>query len=308
MSELEDPNVVLRRALNIDPNASLEDAVDAVRRLHADMLNIRANTQQAHKLAREEQQLADRARDELKGLQRVIAELEEARKGNVQLVQVVANGPQQWRCSGCGKSFEGAKPSPSKWHTVKDCLDYQYAKHAEREEAEEEKEESEAAELRAKIESQQAFEKRLRESNESLVQRLTATQHEKYKLEKQVKLLKKAAKAAKAAEAAKAATTAEDNSESPAVSAVPESGAQAAIAQVCDELKAMLLEKNRAYGNSALEPVRVFSQASPVEQLLVRLDDKLSRLARGSGAGEDVVLDLMGYLVLLRVAQKRGAV
>lgn len=66
----------------------------------------------------------------------------------------------------------------------------------------------------------------------------------------------------------------------------------------------MLVQKNRAYGNSALEPLRLFSKATPMEQLLVRLDDKLSRLARGSDAGEDVVLDLLGYLILLRVAQR----
>jgi len=77
--------------------------------------------------------------------------------------------------------------------------------------------------------------------------------------------------------------------------------------QIMDECLAiarLLVEKNAAYGNSALEPVRVFSRATPVEQILVRLDDKLSRLARGSAAGEDVVLDLMGYLVLLRIAMR----
>lgn len=82
---------------------------------------------------------------------------------------------------------------------------------------------------------------------------------------------------------------------------------EADIATVCEEIRALLVEKNRAYGDSALDPVRVFSKASAVEQILVRLDDKISRLARGSAAGEDVVLDLMGYLVLLRVAQKRSA-
>lgn len=76
------------------------------------------------------------------------------------------------------------------------------------------------------------------------------------------------------------------------------------ITRECDAIKAMLLEKNRAYGNSALDPVRVFSLASPEEQILVRLDDKLSRLQRGEAAGEDVVLDLIGYLVLLRIARK----
>jgi hypothetical protein len=79
---------------------------------------------------------------------------------------------------------------------------------------------------------------------------------------------------------------------------------QAMIAEECEQLKSMLLAKNKAYGNSALEPVRIFSKADSEEQLRVRLDDKLSRLARGSADGEDVELDLMGYLVLLRVARR----
>ena len=76
------------------------------------------------------------------------------------------------------------------------------------------------------------------------------------------------------------------------------------ILDECLSIAEMLIEKNRAYGNSALAPVRVFSKASPEEQLLVRIDDKLSRLARGSAAGEDVVADLIGYLVLLRLARR----
>lgn len=76
------------------------------------------------------------------------------------------------------------------------------------------------------------------------------------------------------------------------------------IAEECDAVKALLIEKNIAYGDSAMDPVRVFSSASPVEQLLVRIDDKLSRIARGRAAGEDVTLDLIGYLILLRVAER----
>lgn len=80
-----------------------------------------------------------------------------------------------------------------------------------------------------------------------------------------------------------------------------------AIIQVLDEVRDMLLAKNAAYGNSALAPLRVFSRAPPDEQLRVRIDDKLSRLARGSVDGtEDTVLDLLGYLVLLRVQQRGG--
>lgn len=82
---------------------------------------------------------------------------------------------------------------------------------------------------------------------------------------------------------------------------------QNAIREECDALRDMLLTKNSDYGNSALDPVRIFSKASTVEQILVRLDDKLSRLARGRAAGEDVELDLLGYLILLRVARKMAA-
>ena len=79
---------------------------------------------------------------------------------------------------------------------------------------------------------------------------------------------------------------------------------------ICDEVKNLLLEKNKKYGDSALNPVRIFSNASPVEQLLVRIDDKLSRLKSGAGLlanDEDVVMDLMGYLVLLKIALKRNS-
>ena len=76
------------------------------------------------------------------------------------------------------------------------------------------------------------------------------------------------------------------------------------IAEECDALKAMLLAKNKAYGSSGLSPVRIFAKSDTVEQIRVRIDDKLSRLMRGSAAGEDVVLDLLGYLILLRIATK----
>jgi hypothetical protein len=80
---------------------------------------------------------------------------------------------------------------------------------------------------------------------------------------------------------------------------------QQAIANQCDHLKQTLLDKNRKYGNSALEPVRLFSKADPVEQIRVRIDDKLSRLQSAQiDDTEDVELDLAGYLVLLKVAKR----
>lgn len=78
------------------------------------------------------------------------------------------------------------------------------------------------------------------------------------------------------------------------------------ITTVCNEIRDLLLEKNRKYGDSALNPKRIFSKADAVEQIKVRLDDKISRLMnQQSDDDEDVVMDLMGYLVLLRVALKR---
>jgi hypothetical protein len=83
---------------------------------------------------------------------------------------------------------------------------------------------------------------------------------------------------------------------------------RAQIRAVCEEVKRTLLAKNRAYGNSALEPLRIFSRACPLEQINVRIDDKLSRLARGSEVnGDDTELDLIGYLVLRRVARKAAS-
>lgn len=78
------------------------------------------------------------------------------------------------------------------------------------------------------------------------------------------------------------------------------------ITAVCTEVLDLLLEKNRKYGDSALNPKRIFSKADAVEQIKVRLDDKISRLMnQQNDDDEDVVMDLMGYLVLLRVALKR---
>lgn len=78
------------------------------------------------------------------------------------------------------------------------------------------------------------------------------------------------------------------------------------IVTACEEICDLLLEKNAKYGDSALNPVRVFSKADPTEQLKVRLDDKLSRLRNSpDNEDEDVVLDLLGYLILYRIARKR---
>lgn len=75
------------------------------------------------------------------------------------------------------------------------------------------------------------------------------------------------------------------------------------LSNVLGDLETLLLQKNAKYGNSALEPIRVFSKGSAQEQLLVRIDDKLSRLRNTNiDEDEDVLTDLLGYLVLLKIA------
>lgn len=76
------------------------------------------------------------------------------------------------------------------------------------------------------------------------------------------------------------------------------------IWQACHEIAHMLIDKNISYGDSALDPVRIFSKADPREQLHVRIDDKLNRLMKGAEyPGDNDIDDLIGYLVLLKIAK-----
>lgn len=79
------------------------------------------------------------------------------------------------------------------------------------------------------------------------------------------------------------------------------------IREECESVKKLLLEKNAKYGNSAIQPKRIFSKQNSIEQIKVRIDDKLSRIQNMGFvdvSDEDTVKDLIGYLILLRVAQK----
>jgi hypothetical protein len=69
----------------------------------------------------------------------------------------------------------------------------------------------------------------------------------------------------------------------------------------------MLIDKNIAYGDSALDPVRIFSKADPAEQLRVRLMISISRLMKGTEyVGDNDIDDLIGYLVLLKIAKEKN--
>ena len=76
------------------------------------------------------------------------------------------------------------------------------------------------------------------------------------------------------------------------------------IWSTCHEIAHMLIEKNISYGNSALEPARIFSTADSTEQLKVRIDDKLNRVKNNQGfSGDNDIDDLIGYLILLKISR-----
>lgn len=80
---------------------------------------------------------------------------------------------------------------------------------------------------------------------------------------------------------------------------------QCKITEVVSQLQELLITKNKAYGNSALEPINIFSKNDAVDSLCARIDDKLSRIKNKglSDETEDTLFDLAGYLILLIIAR-----
>lgn len=76
------------------------------------------------------------------------------------------------------------------------------------------------------------------------------------------------------------------------------------IISTIEDIKETLLQKNKSYNNSIFEPVRVFSDSSPIDRVKMHLDEKLSRILLGHGYDkEDDYFDLLGYLILYKTLQ-----
>lgn len=76
---------------------------------------------------------------------------------------------------------------------------------------------------------------------------------------------------------------------------------------VLESIHEVLIEKNRKYGDAALNPNQTFSSCSAIELINVRIDDKLSRIRnRQNDEDEDPELDLLGYLLLKQIAKRRA--
>ena len=53
---------------------------------------------------------------------------------------------------------------------------------------------------------------------------------------------------------------------------------QNSIKWTCNEIRDLLISKNKAYGDSALQPENIISKLDNALAICARLDDKLSRI------------------------------
>jgi len=69
----------------------------------------------------------------------------------------------------------------------------------------------------------------------------------------------------------------------------------------------LLKSKNEAYGNTSLNPPKIFSKLDSTEAICARIDDKIMRIKNKGlvSATEDTVTDLIGYLLLLKMSMKK---
>lgn len=78
---------------------------------------------------------------------------------------------------------------------------------------------------------------------------------------------------------------------------------QQKIIEITDAMRELLLYKNEKYGDSALHPKRIFYKGDAVGSILIRLDDKLSRVMENNDRLPRVndVADIIGYCALLLI-------
>lgn len=73
---------------------------------------------------------------------------------------------------------------------------------------------------------------------------------------------------------------------------------QEKIEKIYESFKKLSIIKNERYGDSALNPVKIFSKADASNSILIRLDDKISRVINSDEIRKNDVCDIMGYLML----------
>jgi len=79
---------------------------------------------------------------------------------------------------------------------------------------------------------------------------------------------------------------------------------QQKIKDVLEGMKNLLLYKNRKYGDSAINPKKIFYKGDSTNSILIRLDDKLGRVMSNTEEKPRVndVADIIGYCTLLLIS------
>lgn len=73
---------------------------------------------------------------------------------------------------------------------------------------------------------------------------------------------------------------------------------------ILNSISKFLKEKNKRYGNSALEPSNMFFKGNSEEGLRIRIDDKLKRIKNSDVLRKNDIVDLIGYLIILCITKK----
>lgn len=79
---------------------------------------------------------------------------------------------------------------------------------------------------------------------------------------------------------------------------------QQKIRDIMDAMKDLLLYKNQKYGDSAINPKKIFYKGDSTNSILIRLDDKLGRVMSNTEEKPRVndVADIIGYCTLLLIS------
>lgn len=72
---------------------------------------------------------------------------------------------------------------------------------------------------------------------------------------------------------------------------------------VLNSVSEVLIEKNRKYGNAALEPIGLFYKGDSAASIAIRIDDKISRVRNAEELRKNDMFDLLGYGLLLGISQ-----
>lgn len=72
---------------------------------------------------------------------------------------------------------------------------------------------------------------------------------------------------------------------------------------VLNSVSEVLIEKNRKYGNAALEPIGLFYKGDSTTSISIRIDDKISRVRNAEELRKNDMFDLLGYSLLLGISQ-----